>query len=408
VSIWLIEPRDPLVARDGRPAQFGGRLSTLAFPFPSLLAGAVRTRLGAGTDGPFLLHGAALEELKRIAVAGPLLAEIAELAESDGEHEAIADWLPPAPRDALLLAEAGRPPALHRLLPRSDAREGGVDTLPGAGLLPVAPARQPVAGKPPAAGPAFWRWQELERWLATPADRDEVDLAGMGIGHLPVERRSHLAIEPGERVGIDGMLFETAGLRFALPAEPLHPAVLAPRLAPRRLALSLRCAGEAVAGRTLALAAQLAPLGGERRLARWRQADRGWPTLPAAVRQAVTATRRARLVLLTPALFGGGALPRWSGGAWPGGGPVRATVRAACVPRPEVVSGWDLATGQAKPTRRLAAAGGVYFVELAGGGIEELGRWCDAVWLACVSDAEQDRRDGFGLAVVGTWEEAPA
>lgn len=407
MTIWLIEPRDPLVARDGRPAQVGGHLTTLPFPFPSLLAGAVRTRLGASTDGQFLLRGAALEELKGIAVDGPLLAAIEDQEDGD-EKPAVADWLPPAPRDALLLADAGSPPTLHRLLPFSDTGAGRVDTLPAAGLLPVAPTRQPVTGKPPAAAPAFWRWQEFERWLAAPADRDEVDLAGMGVPHLPIERRSHLAIEAGERVGIDGMLFETAGLRFALPAEPLQSGAPAPRLAPRRLALSVRCAGEAVAGRPLALAAQLAPLGGERRLARWYRADRGWPALPAAVRSAVAATRRARLVLLTPALFGGGALPGWSGGPWPGGGPVCATVRAACVPRPDVVSGWDLAAGRAKPTRRLAAAGSVYFVELAGGGTEELGQWCDAAWLACLSDAEQDRRDGFGLAAVGAWEEALA
>ena len=97
---------------------------------------------------------------------------------------------------------------------------------------------------------------------------------------------------------------------------------------------------------------------------------------------------------------------------WPLGGGVKATVRAACVQRPEIVSGWDLAydngpgkkKGRPKPTRRLAPAGSVYFVELTGAK-EDVARWCDTTWLAPVSDTDQERRDGFGLAFLGTWEE---
>jgi CRISPR-associated protein Cmr3 len=76
------------------------------------------------------------------------------------------------------------------------------------------------------------------------------------------------------------------------------------------------------------------------------------------------------------------------------------------VPRPEVVSGWDLVKGKPKKSRRLAPAGSIYFVEL-NGTPEDRRRWCDETWLACVSDAEQDRRDGFGLAALGTWEDEP-
>jgi CRISPR-associated protein Cmr3 len=237
-----------------------------------------------------------------------------------------------------------------------------------------------------------------------PEDRTEVDLSALGIDRLPVESRAHLAIQPGERVGIDGMLFQTSGLRFLQEGTS--------RLAPRQFALSLRCAGATVAGRDLALAEQIAPLGGERRLARWSAASKQWPRMPEAIRNQITASRRARLVLLTPAIFAQGALPGWSGEQWPQGEPVKVAVRAACVPRYAVVSGWDLAAenepgkmkGRPKPTRRLAAAGSVYFLALEGGTEEDIRRWCDETWLACVSDGEQDRRDGFGLAVLGTWE----
>lgn len=128
--------------------------------------------------------------------------------------------------------------------------------------------------------------------------------------------------------------------------------------------------------------------------------------MPDAVRETIVSTGRARLVLLTPALFEKGVLPGWNGGAWPLGGSVKATVRAACVGRPAIVSGWDLAKGRPKPTKRLAPAGSVYFLELQGAK-DDLRQWCDEAWLHCVSDAAQDRRDGFGLAALGVWENVP-
>jgi CRISPR-associated protein Cmr3 len=111
-------------------------------------------------------------------------------------------------------------------------------------------------------------------------------------------------------------------------------------------------------------------------------------------------------------MFEKGALPGWNGGAWPLGGAVQAMVLAACVARPSVVSGWDLAAdngpgnpkGRPKPTRRLAPMGSVYFLELKGNP-EDRRQWCEETWLACVSDDVQDRRDGFGLAALGIWEE---
>ena len=49
MSLWLIVPRDPLIFRDGKPftATPGERSNSLGFPFPSTLAGAVRTLVGA-------------------------------------------------------------------------------------------------------------------------------------------------------------------------------------------------------------------------------------------------------------------------------------------------------------------------------------------------------------------------
>jgi CRISPR-associated protein Cmr3 len=398
MSVWLIEPLDPLIARDGRPSAVG-HFRTTSFPYPSMIAGAARTRMGS-ENGAFVLRGKeALDELKQKAIVhGPLLAELAP----DGDE--VLQWLAPAPRDLTILQDGDAPPKLKRLLPSAPDPGEDMDSLAGAGLFPVSFRGAETYGKPPQGQPAFWNWKDFERWLAEPADRPVVNLESLGIEALPVETRAHLAIQPGERVGIDGMLFQTSGLRFLQKS--------ASKLEPRRFALSLSCEEATVAGRPLALKRQIAPLGGERRLARWSPASMEWPRLPEAVRDRIVRTGRARLILLTPAMFEKGALPGWNGGAWPLGGAVQATVRAACVGRPSVVSGWDLAAdngpgnpkGRPKRTRRLAPMGSVYFLELQGNP-EDLRRWCEETWLACVSDDAQDRRDGFGLAALGIWEE---
>ena len=389
MSVWLIEPLDPLIARDGRPAAVG-QFRTMDFPYPSMLAGAVRTRMGS-EGGAFTIPGDSLQELReKVPVRGPLLAEL------DPEGN-VHQWFAPAPRDAMILSGEDGRPALRRLVPRPLAPGEVMDSLPEKGLVPLGFEGAEIHGKPPAGVPAFWCWSEIETWLKEPRDRPGVDLSNLGIERLPVEARAHLAIQPGERVGIDGMLFQTAGLRFLQEGKsPLEP---------RRFALTVACEGANVAGRDLLLERQIAPLGGERRLARWAPVAGEWPRMPEAIRERIVATRRARLLLLTPAVFEGGALPGWSGAG-------KATVKAAAVPRPEVVSGWDLAAsngegkpkGRPKPTRRLAPAGSVYFLELQGSetGLQE---WCANTWLNCVSDGAQDRRDGFGLAVLGTWEE---
>jgi CRISPR-associated protein Cmr3 len=394
MSVWLVEPLDPLIARDGRPAAVG-RFDTMDFPFPSMIAGAVRTRMGS-QGGAFVIPSNALEELKeKIPVQGPLLAEL------NLEGGELLRWLAPAPFDAVFLRvddTLDKLANLRRLVPHSLGAEESMDSLPGKGLLPVSFQSNEPYGKPPANLPAFWTWSEFENWLTHPGDRAGVDLSSWGLRSLPVERRAHLALQPNERVGIDGMLFQTAGLR--LLQEGASP------LGPRRFALSLRCKEASVANRRLELERQIAPLGGERRLALWSPATSGWPQMPEAIRKSIVDNRRARLILLTPAIFTSGALPSWNGKPWPLGGAIEATVRAACVPRPKVVSGWDLATGRAKESRRLAAAGSVYFLELTGGNENDLRRWCDETWLTCVSDDPKERRDGFGLAALGTWEDA--
>lgn len=389
---WIIEARDPLIFRDGRPLGGNAPIATIDFPYPSTLAGAVRGRLASDASG-FTLgrQTRALAELREIPVRGPMLAEIDPAGELRG-------WLFPAPRDALIRLGDEDTLSLFPLHPRPLTPGRQIDGLNKHGLTPLATATDLPPGKPPMDPPLFWREQHYLAWLSgqVPVPATARDL---GIGAFPRESRMHIVMKPNERVGVDGGLFETVGLRFVDKPERGTMSQC------RHYALSVACPGGTVAGKQLTMRPELAPLGGERRLARWWPAGETWPKPPAALYQQILRTRRARLLLVTPALFDRGALPGWSGGPWPGNNSVRATVTAACVPSAQIVSGWDMETNKPKPTRRMAASGSVYFIELKCDDDAALRRWIDDTWLQSISDKLEDRRDGFGLATLGVWPE---
>jgi CRISPR-associated protein Cmr3 len=377
MSLWTLEPRDPLVVRDGRPNRGRSESATLAFPFPGTIAGMVRTRLGSDERGVFD-PTQDLAALRAVGIRGPLLARLDET----GRHALYAR----APRDALV---AG--PVLRRLAPRP---------LPAGALCDDAFAGEPVGlssvtaeatGKPAGSPAAWWPWELLERWLSAPAAMEGLDAEALLAGALPplpVEARAHVKLgETG--TAEDEMLFQVHGLRFATEAR--EPLALAVDVAPSASGRALRTG--------------IGPSGGERRLVRWAPAPAlSLPALAAGVRAALAADApsvRVRVVLLTPALFAAG----WRPGAAPGQllGPrhgVTPRLAAACVPRAETISGWDFEKRQPKETRRLVRAGSVYWLDLAGAP-DDRGRWAEEVMMSNVSDAEQDRRDGFGLAVVG-------
>ena len=66
------------------------------------------------------------------------------------------------------------------------------------------------------------------------------------------------------------------------------------------------------------------------------------------------------------------------------------------------ISGWGLENVIVGPkrVRRLVPAGSVYFFKIVPGSAAEL---LDKLWLHSVADDDQDRRDGFGLALWGLW-----
>jgi len=343
----------------------------------------VRTRVGLYKYGRF--DPDAIQEIKRIRVRGPLLAEL------DTTGEDVAEWLVAAPADALLLelepAQPGKA-RLKRLVPLALPPGAKTDLTASAPEMALVGLPQPDPRKLHGRVLPYWRWPYFEKWLEAPADK-EVSLSDLGCDGPVSQARMHVSIRPETQTADEerGALFQTRGLEFVRTAEA-------------GMLRSLRRLGLAVAVDTLDLRPGVAPLGGERRLVYWRQSQRTFPSFPESLKQKIIASRHCRLILLTPAHFLDGWKPRWLLERRQG---VKPTLRAIAVKRPEVVSGWDFEQGKAKPTRRLAPAGSVYFLRLEGDE-DALAKWLEATWMEAVSDGEQDRHDGFGLAVLGVWD----
>ncbi|MCW5971347.1 MAG: type III-B CRISPR module-associated protein Cmr3 [Blastocatellales bacterium] len=390
MTIWIIEPRDPLIVRDGKPFDLapGGRAESLAFPFPSTIAGGVRTRYAIGQDADFdNEQGKAelIETLKRLQVRGPLLVE---LSTESGEIE---EWFAPAPADALIMdAQSAQQErvVIRRLEPQSPP-EGAITNIPD-GMMPVYPASKD-RNKPSVRAPKFWRWPKFEQWLLDPIDGIEIGLTELGHNGPIREIRTHVSVRPDSGTAADGALFQTGGLEFVR---------CDPGISDRRTGFNAaKRLGLAVATDAPGLGAGLGLFGGERRIIDWRASARPMPACPEKLCEAIAAARACRVILLTPGHFEAGSSPSWLLAERDG---VAPSLKAAVTARAQVVSGWDLATRKPKPTRRLVPAGGVFFLGLDGEP-DAIKRWVKSIWMECISDDAQDRRDGFGLTALGVW-----
>jgi CRISPR-associated protein Cmr3 len=127
-----------------------------------------------------------------------------------------------------------------------------------------------------------------------------------------------------------------------------------------------------------------------------QQAVSGWEC-PDEIKDALTKTERVRLILATPAIFRHGWKPDLVNGPLKD---VGLTLVGVCMGRWKAISGWSLAPPRGpKPIRRMVPAGSVFFFTCEQGAAAGLANH----WLQSVSDDPQEQRDGFGLAIWGTW-----
>jgi CRISPR-associated protein Cmr3 len=396
VTLWIIEPHDPLIVRDGRPfsAIPGAQAVSLSFPFPSTTTGGVRTRAGLKED---IFDIAMIQKVKEIQVRGPLLAEL------PNDDSSPIKWLIPAPGDALIF-EPGiqkENSVLQRLVPLSHVESAVTDFDEKHLLLVGLP--EPDFRKPSKEVPRYWHWDEFEQWLLDPTELQKQDNLPARLGHNGPSRehRMHVSMELDQRVAKEGALFGTSGLEFTFTEkQKLGEA--------RQLALAVEVAEKEAPN----LKDGIASLGGERRMVSWRKSNRHLPTCPQKVVDAIVHDRACRVFLLTPAYFEQGYYPTWLTKEHHGVTPQLAGV---AIQHPQTVSGWDLEKRGPKPTRRLAPAGTVIFLNDLKGSDVAIRAWIDKIWMHCVSDDDnqkgsrpsQNRDDGFGLAVLGTWTGKP-
>lgn len=407
MTIWVMEPRDPLLVRDGRPfgPDPGARAISLPFPFPSTIAGGIRTRAGVNEEGSFQYNRQdtqILDHLKKLQVRGPLLMQLA--AESE---DLTADaWMVPTPLDALLLppksAELDDGMSLIEQLVPLQLPSGAQTDLDQQVSWLVGPSSIDDQRKP-LQQLSYWTWKNFTKWLLDPLELagKEVVLTDLGLRGPEREQRMHVSIEAGKEIARDGRLFETSGLEFTAPGSGHQRLTTAKRLA---IAVDVNEAGYTIRP-------GIAGFGGERRMITWRRSNSELSTWAEDVKMkvlehALVKGPHYRLFLLTPACFKQGYRP----GEWFHAEAARCGVvvelKALAVHRPQVISGWDLALGRPKPSRRLTPAGTVFFLSLKGGE-QAIRDWIEVTWMQCISDDEQDRRDGFGLAVLGTWSGLP-
>jgi CRISPR-associated protein Cmr3 len=382
---WIIEPHDPLIVRDGRPFSntAGIRAKSVDFPFPSTTTGGARTRSGLEkVKGDLSMFDKELsDEVLQIEVSGALLVEV----QTDSVRLLLS-----APADCLVVkAEEEGEKNRYPLVPLENDNPNFCSNLDGD--LHLLGTTQIVKGKAQSE-PRFWYWDEFRQWLKKADEPDVVDIQRLGHQGPTKEQRTHVRIldeESGYRkkANSDGGLFQTRGLEFT-QANEKNPLSSAKRLG-LMIEVDRRNFGDNISN-------GLAPLGGERRIVSWLKGKATFPACPDEIKNRIVTEKACRLILLTPAILEQGFKPTWLKTARG----LNVVVEAIAVNRTQVISGWDFIKRKPKPTRRMCPAGTVFFLKLSDG---DIGKWINEIWFHCVSDELQDRKDGFGLAALGTW-----
>lgn len=382
-----IEPRDPLIFRDGRPfgRNAGNRMRSLDFPLPGTMAGMVRTLLGRNPDGTF--NPARIGDLRQVECHGPLM-------ESNGT------LFVPGAADTFCDGSGN----LVRLAPDENAPPC-CDLPPGLWPVSYGDGLQVAKPVPP---PAWWSINRMEQWLLDPEGAGQGFLANQGeFRCFPCkDERIHVSIDPQTLASEPSMLFSTTGLVLDQIPDPTS--------AGQESGLLLRIrVGQA--GGLPDLAANLpcsVPVGGERRFARLTSAaGQASPfEAPQAVKDCLLAVHRGdrlRMVLATPGIFDAGWRPGWLSmdnfrvGTPPGSGacPIQLRLVGVANQRWAPVSGWSHESNGPKAVRRMVPAGSVYFFLVDSPGPVDV----SGLWMESVCDQLQDRRDGYGLAMWGRW-----
>lgn len=373
-----VVPRDGLFCKDGRGwhTSASGRGHALDWPWPSTILGAMRSAWGRREEARAgCLFDARDWQTRTVTIR---LGRALALRRAPDAPWRFEDTVWPVPEDALLLEDRDH---VHRLDPEppdvptlgrndDDAREA------------LWRPRLPQAGKP-LARPRWWSAEDFVAWLSgkrVAAPRDKRALAP--------ERRTqaHVGIRRDELTADEGVLFSHDVI------ETLEPH------AEWAIGVEVELPDGAPSG--------VATLGSDSRLAYVESLPDALFEPPEPVLEAFRSPIRGlRVVAVTPLCFERGWLPDGftaNGKEYRGrlaGLDSELILRAAFVPRPIHVSGWDMAAGAPKPTSRMVAPGAVYFFERTDG--KPFGEFdARSLWLAAVGARTEE---GFGHVAPAVW-----
>jgi CRISPR-associated protein Cmr3 len=372
-------PRDGLFCKDGRGwhTSTSGRGHGLDWPWPSTVLGALRTAWGRVEEVRSGSHFNARDW--RSQTAAIHLGRTLVLRRPHGGEWRAEQITWPVPRDALWLPGHSDVQRLEPL-PSVATTLGRDDDEAREGLLwPVLDSAEK-----PLTSPRWWSNKDFSAWLAGRS----VSVRGADGTRTLVRRfQARVGIQPETMTADDGVLFS-------------HDVVE-----------TVERNGEWAIGVEVVLAEgdrlpAAATLGSDARLVRIEELH---ATLFEPSELVVGIFRAGspglRVIAVTPLHFERGWLPdgfeqreRSYRGHLPGLD-AEVILRAAIVPRPVHISGWDIVAGAPKPTSRMVASGAVYFFERTDG---QAFSEADArsLWLAPLG-ARTD--EGFGRVVPGAW-----
>ena len=371
-------PRDGFFAKDGRGwhTSASGRGHGLDWPWPSTVLGALRSLWGRGEEtrlGTSFTPDDWRSRTRPIQLGRTLV-----LRREHGAAWRLDDPTWPVPLDALWHEGCQEVHRLDPVAPIAPTLGRDDDEAREALWRPV-----PDDVRKPLAAPRWWSSEEFITWLAG-------ESVGVRSTPLAATRRVqvHVGIRPEELTSDNGVLFshdvvETLdpGHEWALGVEVALPA------------------GEL---------SSVATLGSDSRLARVESLPPMLFEPPSRMLKAFRSSGPGlRLVAVSPLCFEKGWLPDGlanTNGEYRGRvAGIEVILRAAFVPRPIHVSGWDMAAnggkGAPKPTSRMVPPGSVYFFERADGqpfGESE----AKSLWLAALGTRTEE---GFGRVVPGVW-----
>lgn len=386
----------PGIFRDGRPfadESDESRATGLLVPAPSTVAGFIRTVVGQHSGWDWNDRDVVLR-----AQALPLRGYVFVRSGPDRTDQPIL----PAPLNAVVYRKTPDSDIdVMRLRPQTLGEGEGSDLPAGLATVDVS------ADVKPERGYDWWTWPDLESWLC--GDQIVPELVTAPV----IDERTHVRLDSRKRAAIHGALYVVEYRSWdLLHHQETDAGADDPKLHTWRIRAQV---DEEL---SLPRTGTVGHLGGERRPTAVVVSDE--PLLPGPSERLVAALRAAQritLQLLTPGAFSNGWLPGWLSNpearSTPGteqtpvadmpwapllaAGPRLVT---ATVGRYQTVSGWsyDISRRGPKAGLRLAPAGSTYVFDLTRPLTEQE---ITQLWLASVSDEEQHRRDGFGLAVWG-------